>query len=172
MSGLPTILRVSCREPTPTLLHLDVLDRVQHQILRQALVVLGIGLETDHCLGLRSEEQSQQTVEGANVVDGHTAEIETTPKLMFGRHNAGREQRRNPTETTLPLHAFQQTVANCVGCGIEQMHRYQAVLQRLMAKRKVFRQIGSSHSPSIHHRVSHRASQAPRRKSKPDQSLG
>jgi hypothetical protein len=45
-----------------------------------------------------------------------------------------------------------QTVANSVRCGIEEMHadpRYQAVLQRVMAKREVFLQIGISHSSSI-----------------------
>ena len=110
-------------------------------------MVLGIGFETNHRLGPRSEEQSQQSVKSADVVDGHTAEIEARPKLLFGRHNAGRPYRRNPTESTLPLHAFQQTVVNCVSCGIEQMHAdpgYQAVLQRVMVKRKIFIQIGSA----------------------------
>jgi hypothetical protein len=65
------------------LTHLDVLDSVQRQILQQALVVLGIGLEADHRLGPRSEEQSQQTMGGTDVADGHTAEIETRPEFLF-----------------------------------------------------------------------------------------
>jgi hypothetical protein len=49
----------------------------------------------------------------------------------------------NPTEPTLPLHAFQQSVANSGGCGIEQMNAdpgYQAMPQSVM----IFLQIGIS----------------------------
>ena len=50
------------------------------------------------------------------------------------------------------LQAFQQTMTNCVSCGIEQMRadpRCYAVLQSVMAKRTVFHQIFIGHSSSI-----------------------
>src|ERR1700722_6939041 len=116
-------------------------------------MVLCIWLETNHCLGLRREEQSHQTLEGADVINCQTAEIEISPKSLFGGQDAWRGNPGYPTEPTLPLHALQQAMAHPVGGVIKHVRadpRDQAVLQGVMAEREVFLQIGTGHLPSIY----------------------
>src|ERR1700723_1983438 len=87
-------------------------------------------------------------MKGADIINSHAAKIDVSPEFLFGRHNAGRERRRNPTEPALSLHAFQQAVSHRVGCGIEKMCAdpgNQAVLPCVMAKRKVFVKVRMSH---------------------------
>jgi hypothetical protein len=58
----------------------------------------------------------QQAVEGADVEDGRTAEIEAISKLLVATHVARRKHRGSPL---ISPHAFQRDVANSLGHGIE-----------------------------------------------------